>query len=169
MTSELDERKQALAQAFDASFAAPILETHQTTADYLVLRLGSQWFAAPVAELSGVHRRRKIESLPEAAGHCLGVAGLRGRPAVVYDLSALVGHPSAERSTWLLQTRLDPEIALAVPEADRYLRVPVDALVPAAAAKGPCVGALTDRGTTITVLSIDRVAQAIAGSGESAP
>jgi chemotaxis signal transduction protein len=166
MTSELDERKQALARAFDASFSAPILETQKATADYLVLRLGAQWYAAPVAELAGVHKRRKIESLPEASGHCLGVAGLRGRAAVVYDLGALVGSPSAERSSWLLQTRLDPEIALAVPEADRYLRMPVDSLVQAATASGPCIGALSDRESTITVLSIDRVARAIASQGE---
>jgi chemotaxis signal transduction protein len=165
MIDDLELHHRALAEAFDSSFAAPVVADRPASADFLVLRLGGKWFAVPVAELSAVQKRRTISALPDAPRHCLGVAGVRGRPAAVYDLAAVLGVPPApERMHWLLLSRRDPELAFAAPEAERYVRAPADAVVPAALPEGPYVAALVDAERSIPVLSVDQLVDAVAPS-----
>jgi chemotaxis signal transduction protein len=103
--------------------------------------------------------------LPDAPPHCLGLAGVRGRVAAIYDLGRVLGSPSPDRLSWFFQTKADPQLALLAPKADRYLRVPLDGIVPREGVDGPIVGAITDGGMAINVLSIGRIVDGIRAHG----
>jgi len=119
--------------------------------------------SVPVEELAGVQNRKHIQYLPDAPAHCLGLAGVRGRVAAIYDLGAVLGSPSPDRLSWFFQTKADPQVALLVPKPDRYLRVPLDGIVPHAGVDGASVGAVTDAGVVINVLSVGRIVDGIHG------
>ena len=131
-----------------------------------MLRLGQHWYALPVDELAGVQNKKAIQFLPDAPPFCLGLSGVRGRVAAIYDLGALIGAPSSDRLSWLLQAKADPEVALLVPKPERYLRAELDRIVcEASASEGVTVGALIDDGIAINVLSVARVVSAIRARG----
>ena len=161
MNDELGEHRARLAQAFDLGFTLPFSSERPELRDFLLLRFGTHRYAAPVQELAGVQNKRNIQYLPDAPRHCLGLAGVRSRVAAIYDLGGLLGSPASERLIWFLQTRLDPDIALLAPKPYRYLRVPVDRIVPCTESDGATVGALEDEDAGINVLSVDRLSEAI--------
>jgi len=170
MTDEILEHRERLARAFDGEFALPIATEHVEFVDFLVVRLGVDWYAVRVDELGGVQARKAIQPLPDAPRHCVGLAAVRGLVAAVYDLGALLGSPSPDRLSWFFQAKADAEVALLVPKADRYLRVPEDRIIPrsdvAASDEDQAatsVGAITDAGVVINVLSVGRIVAAIHG------
>ena len=161
MIDELDRPRSQLASAFDHGFSLPFMSPRQEQRDFLVLRLGTHWYALPVDELAGVQNKKTIQFLPAAPPHCIGLAGVRGRLVAIYDLSALLGSAPSDRLCWLVQPKADPEIALLVPKAERYLRVPTASIVEHAEADGAALGALSDDGVAMNVLSVNRVVQGI--------
>lgn len=164
----IDERIAALREAFDATFAAPVETTRARTIDLLAIRFGAHGFAVPVAELSGVQTRRAVVALPAAPPLCLGLVGVRGRLVAAYDLAAMLRAPRPEKTPWLLVSRLDPELAFASAEAERYVRVDASAIVPRdVAPTDPCVGALSYEGVGLTVLSVDRLVAKVAAAAET--
>lgn len=170
MTDEILEHRERLARAFDGGFALPIATEHQECIDFLVVRLGVDWYAVRVDELTGVQAKKAIQPLPGAPRHCVGLAAVRGLVAAVYDLGALLGSPSPDRLSWFFQAEADPEVALLVPKAERYLRVPEDRILPQSGLDGAreeadaaSVGAISDAGVVINVLSVGRIVAGIHG------
>jgi len=170
MTDEILEHRERLARAFDAGFALPIAPEHQESIDFLVVRLGVDWYAVRVDELMGVQAKKAIQPLPDAPRHCVGLAAVRGLVAAVYDLGALLGSPSPDRLSWFLQAQADPEVAFLVPKVDRYLRVAEDRIIPRSDldvslgdAHAASVGAITDAGVVINVVSVVRIVAGIHG------
>lgn len=161
MIDEIAEHRERLARAFDSGFALPIVTEHRELTDFLVVRLGAHSYAVRVDELSGVQAKKTVQPLPDAPPHCLGLAGVRGRVAVIYDLGALLGSPSPDRLSWFFQTKADPEVALLVPKPDRYLRLPRDGIVPRDEVDGAVVGAVTDAGIALNVLCLGRIVDGI--------
>jgi chemotaxis signal transduction protein len=161
VSDELCEQRARLAQAFDLGFTRPFSSERPELLDLLVLRFGTHWYGVPVDELAGVQTRKNIQYLPDAPAHCLGLSGVRGQVAAVYDLGGLLGSLASDRLSWFLQTRLDPDVALLAPKPERYLRVAVDRIVPCAESGGATVGALTDEAAAINVLSVDRLIEVI--------
>jgi chemotaxis signal transduction protein len=160
---EILEQRERLARAFDREFSLPISREHRELCDFLVVRLGVDWYAVRVDELSGVEAKKVIQPLPDAPPHCLGLAGVRGRALAIYDLGAVLGSPSPDRLSWFFQTKADPQVALLAPKADRYLRVPLDSIVPQRDVAGAIVGVVSDGGIAINVLSVGRVVDGIHG------
>jgi chemotaxis signal transduction protein len=164
MIDEIEEHRKRLAHSFDHAFSEPFSGDHRQVRDFLVLRLGQHWYALPVDELAGVQNKKAIGFLPDAPPFCVGLSGVRGRVAAIYDLGALIGSASSDRLSWLLQAKADPEIALLVPKPERYLRTELDRIAPEAG-DGPTIGALTDDGVSINVLSVARVVAVIRARG----
>jgi chemotaxis signal transduction protein len=161
---EIEEHRKRLAHSFDQAFSQPFADEHRGVRDFLVLRLGQHWYALPVDELAGVQNKKAIQFLPDAPAFCVGLSGVRGRVAAIYDLGALIGSASSDRLSWLLQAKADPEVALLVPKPERYLRAELDRIAPDAG-DGATIGALSDDGVTINVLSVARVVAAIRARG----
>jgi len=164
MREDILEQCERLARAFDREFALPFASEHRELRDLIVTRLGTHWYALPVDELAGVHQKTTIRFLPDAPPQCRGLAGLRGRIAAVYDLGAVLGSPSPEISSWIVQTKADPDVALLVPRADRYLRVPRDNIAKGEP-DGLVAGAFADAGHAINVLSVERIVRAVQRAG----
>ena len=170
MTDEILEHRERLARAFDGEFALPIATEHIEFIDFLVVRLGVDWYAVRVDELAGVQTKKAIQRLPDAPRYCVGLAAVRGLVAAVYDLGALLGSPSPDLLSWFFQTQADPEVALLVPKADRYLRVSEDRIISRTDLDGSredsdaaSVGVITDAGVVINVLSVARIVLGIHG------
>ena len=160
---EIAEHRERLARAFDAGFALPVTTRHRELSDFLVVRLATHWYAVRVDELSGVQAKKLVQPLPDAPPQCVGLAGVRGRVAAIYDLGSLLGSPGAEASSWFLQTKADPDVVLLAPKPDRYLRLPQDSIVPSEESEGAIIGAFTDAGAAINVLSVARIVAGIHG------
>ena len=152
----------ALRQEFDRSFAqAPRLE-REPLEGLLAIRLGGDPYALRVSEIGGIHTDRRIMPLPSPAPELLGVAGLRGQIAPVYDLAALLGYARASAPRWLILLRSAPQqpcMALAFDTFERHFSVSVRHIVSGSGARAASTGAaqahLTD------VVSTDEVVRPI--------
>lgn len=127
----------ALRREFDGSFAqAPRLE-REPLEGLLAIRLGGDPYAIRVSEIGGIHADRRIMPLPTPVPELLGVAGLRGQIAPVYDLAALLGYARASSPRWLILLRGTPTrlgVALAFDTFERHFSVSVRHIVPASVA-----------------------------------
>lgn len=116
----------ALRREFDGSFAqAPRLE-REPLEGLLAIRLGGDPYAIRVSEINGIHADRRIMPLPTPVPELLGVAGLRGQIAPVYDLAALLGYARASSPRWLILLRGSPQrtyVALAFDTFERHYSV----------------------------------------------
>lgn len=128
----------ALRREFDESFAqAPRLE-REPLEGLLAVRLGGDPYAIRVSEIGGIHADRRIMPLPTPVPELLGVAGLRGQIAPVYDLAALLGYARASSPRWLILLRGASQqscVALAFDTFERHFSVPLRHIVCASGAR----------------------------------
>jgi len=122
-----------LRRSFDESFALPLDSRSTSLEDLLVVRVGGDRFALRVAELAGLHRRRRIVRLPGSRADLLGLAGIRGRLVPVFSLAVLLGY-AADRddNSWLILCNRDQELALSFGEFTGHVRVEPSQICPAA-------------------------------------
>ncbi|MES1182666.1 MAG: chemotaxis protein CheW [Myxococcales bacterium] len=134
LASKLEE----LRAAFDRTFAAA--EQDQAAAqhvDVLAIRVADQGYALRLAEVLAVHAERKLVPVPSPAPELLGLVGLRGLVAPVYDLRQLLGHAAGPTPRWLVLARGPSAIGFAFDALDQHLRVPlVDVVMPQASEAG---------------------------------
>ncbi len=110
-----------LKREFDGAFAA-LPSSIAATEDFLAIRVAGDRYAVALAEVAGLHADRKVVPLPSRAPDLLGVAGLRGVLAPVYDLRLLLGYAGGSTPRWLLLTRAD-SVGLAFDQFEAHLRV----------------------------------------------
>jgi chemotaxis signal transduction protein len=91
-----------LRRLFDASFAAPISSQSERYDTLLAIRVGAQRYGLRLAEIGGLHVDLKIVAVPSPAQQLLGVVGIRGTMAPIYDLAALLGYPPASAPRWIV-------------------------------------------------------------------
>lgn len=134
LASKLEE----LRAAFDRTFAAA--EQDQAAAqhvDVLAIRVAEQGYALRLAEVLAVHAERKLVPVPSPAPELLGLVGLRGLVAPVYDLRQLLGHAAGPTPRWLALARGMSAIGFAFDALDQHLRVPLgDVVMPQAIEAG---------------------------------
>jgi purine-binding chemotaxis protein CheW len=129
----------ALRRAFDRTFAEARRADVEQLEDLLAVRVAGKPYALRRRELAGLARASSIAALPSAVLGLLGVASFRGTLVAAYDLGALLGGAPAEAPRWLVLAAGSPPVALGLEALEGYLRVPLDAVVPAA---GTAAGAL---------------------------
>lgn len=124
-------RAEELRRAFDRGFTEPPRADAQTFENLLAFRAGTEVFAMRVVEVAGLFADKAITPLPSPVAELLGVAGFRGDVVPVYDLRALLGHPSREKPRWMvLALAADKSsIALAFDRLEGHFRVPQEAIV----------------------------------------
>jgi purine-binding chemotaxis protein CheW len=113
----------ALRIGFDESFAAAAAPQSERLEDMLAIRVGSDPYALRLSEIAGLHCDLKIVEVPSAAAQLLGIAGLRGMMAPVYDLGALLGYPPAANPRWMVIARGAQPVGLAFETFEAHLRV----------------------------------------------
>ena len=139
----LAQRLAELRNAFDATFAAPLLEREEGRQIAITIRAGDTPFAVRLSDIAGVEACRRVVLLPDGMPGLLGLAGIRGQLVAVYDLAALlVGGGAASRAgrdpaRWMLLCAASREIGLAIDRIEGYVRfASTDVSAPSSAAMG---------------------------------
>ena len=118
----------ALRRLFDESFAAAATAKSTRLEGLLAIRLGSDPYALRLSEIAGLHAGVKIVAVPSAHAQLLGIVGLRGIMAPIYDLGALLGYPSAANPRWMVLARMSQPVGFAFETFESHLQVPETSL-----------------------------------------
>ena len=118
-----------LRRDFDRAFAEPMRPPSPQTLDLLRIRLGTDPWAVPLADIAGLHSGKRITPVPGRTPGLLGLAGFRGSLSAVYDLSTLIGLPPLRAPRWLLVAEERP-VAFAFGGLDGHLRIEAGAILP---------------------------------------
>ena len=117
-----------LRRAFDESFAAPLSSQSERHEDFLAIRVGPDRYGIRLAEIGGLHADLRIVPVPSPAAQLLGVVGIRGTMAPIYDLGAFLGYPPASGPRWSVLLRGPQSVGFAFDGFDAHLKVPAAAL-----------------------------------------
>jgi chemotaxis signal transduction protein len=112
-----------LRRHFDESFAAPAASMTQPLEDFLAIRIGSDPFAFRLSEIAGLHVGVKIVPVPSPAVQLLGIVGIRGMMAPIYDLAALLRYPPSVNSRWFVIARAPQPVGFAFEAFESHLQV----------------------------------------------
>jgi chemotaxis signal transduction protein len=113
----------ALRRDFDESFAAPAASLTQPLEGFLAIRVGSDPFAFRLSEIAGLHVGVKIVSVPSPAVQLLGIVGIRGLMAPIYDLALLLRYPPSVNPRWLVIARAPQPVGFAFEAFESHLQV----------------------------------------------
>ena len=113
----------ALRRLFDESFAAPAASMTQRLEGLLAIRVGSDPYALRLSEIAGLHVGVKIVPVPSPAAQLLGIVGIRGMMAPIYDLAALLRSPPAANSRWFIIARGPKPVGFAFETFESHLQV----------------------------------------------
>src|ERR1700723_1814025 len=111
-----------LRRAFDASFAAPVASQSERQ-DFLGIRVSAERYGLRLAEIGGLHLDLRIVSVPSPAAQLLGIVGMRGTMAPIYDLAALLGLSPASGPRWIVLTKGPRTVGFAFDAFDAHLKV----------------------------------------------
>jgi chemotaxis signal transduction protein len=113
-----------LRSSFDAGFARPHPPEPPPQVDLLQIRVAGHGYALRLSQVLALQADRKLVAVPSARFELLGLIGVRGVVAPVYDLSRLLGYAAAPTARWLAQVRAPAPFALAFEVFAQHLRVP---------------------------------------------
>jgi chemotaxis signal transduction protein len=113
----------ALRRLFDESFAARAASISERLEGLLAIRVGSDPYALRLSEIAGLHVGVKIVPVPSPAAQLLGIVGIRGTMAPIYDLAALLRYPPAANPRWLIFARGPQPVGLAFGTFESHLQV----------------------------------------------
>jgi chemotaxis signal transduction protein len=118
----------ALRRLFDDGFAAAATAKSARLEGLLAIRLGSDPYALRLSEIAGLHAGVKIVAVPSANAQLLGIVGLRGIMAPIYDLAALLGYAPAPNPRWMVLARMSQPVGFAFEIFESHLQVPETSL-----------------------------------------
>jgi purine-binding chemotaxis protein CheW len=113
----------ALRRLFDAGFAAPAASEAESLEDLLAIRVGSDPYALRLSEIAGLHVGVKIVPVPSPAAQLLGIVGIRGMMAPIYDLAGLLHYPPAGTSPWFVLARAPQLVGFAFETFESHVQV----------------------------------------------
>jgi chemotaxis signal transduction protein len=156
-----------LRQAFDASFAAPVSSQSERHEDFLAIRVGAGRYALRLAEFGGLYVDLRIVSVPSPAAQLLGVVGIRGAMAPIYDLAALLGYPPASGPRWIVLAKSPETVGFAFDAFDSHLKVPAASLAEGDSHKGGggqhLRGAVQAGGTLLPIIHLASILLTLKG------
>jgi purine-binding chemotaxis protein CheW len=113
----------ALRCLFDSSFAAAASSMTEPLEDLLAIRVGADPYALRLSEIAGLYVDVKIVPVPSPVAQLLGIVGLRGKMAPVYDLAALLHYPPAASPRWMILAGASQPVGLAFETFEAHLQV----------------------------------------------
>lgn len=130
--------------------------------ELLCLALDGSPYAIPVERVREIVRMRAITPMPRVPAAVLGVIALRGEVIQVLDLRRRLGLPPVEagrRTRIVVLHGEDGRVTgLLVDAVNEVLRLPEDAIRPAAPGESEAVAALCERdGQFVSLLDLERV------------
>jgi hypothetical protein len=113
-----------LRAAFDQSFADAPPESPPPLVELVAIRVGESPCALPLADVASIHAFPRVEPLPGAPPGLQGVAGFRDVVVAVWDLGALLGHPTTEPPRWIARLKQAPGVGVSFAALEGHLRIP---------------------------------------------
>jgi purine-binding chemotaxis protein CheW len=123
------ERAADLREAFDRAFAAPEAAAGAAQLELLLIRVRGQDYALRLSQVLSLHADRRLVPVPSPRPELLGLLGVRGQVAPVYDLGLLLGYEASPHLRWVVLVRAATPLGLAFEQFDAQLRVPHSALL----------------------------------------
>jgi chemotaxis signal transduction protein len=114
----------ALRRVFDESFAAAESSITGRLENLLAIRVAAGPYALRLPEITGLHADRKIIPVPSPEPHLLGIVGLRGMMAPVYDLAALLRYPPVTSPRWMVLAGGSQAVGFAFEIFEAHVQVP---------------------------------------------
>jgi chemotaxis signal transduction protein len=119
----------ALRNTFDAGFAAATVSRTEQLEGLLAIRVGSDPYALRISQIAGLHADLRIVAIPSPVAEVLGIVGLRGTMAPVYDLAALLRYPPATSPRWMVLAVGSQPVGLAFEGFEAHVQVDQASLV----------------------------------------
>ena len=116
---------ETLRRRFDESFAAPPGSNPQSVEDLLAIRIGADPYVLRLSQIAGLSAGLKIAPVPSPIASLLGIVGVRGLMAPIYDLGALLGYARAAEPRWTVFVRAPQTVGFAFETFESHLQVPV--------------------------------------------
>ena len=157
-----------LRRVFDEGFAAPVSSQSERHEDLLAIQVGAGRYGLRLAEIAGLHVDLRIVAVPSPAAQLLGVVGIRGTMAPIYDLAALLGLPPVSGPRWIVLARAPQVVGFAFDAFDSHLKVSAASLVEADSHQvggGQYVrGAVQVAGTLLPIIHLASILPTLKGS-----
>ncbi len=112
-----------LRATFDAAFAKAHAAEPPPELDLLEIRVAEHGYALRLSQVLALHADRKLAPVPGPRPELLGLVGMRGVVAPVYDLRLLLGYPATTPPRFVAQVRAPAPFAVAFELFERHLRV----------------------------------------------
>ncbi len=114
----------ALRHSFDEAFAIPPQLREEGLEQLLLIRVAGEALALKTLQVTGLARIGRILPIPSRIPELLGITGIRGTLAPVFDLAALLGfHSGGTQPRWLALTRGETQIALVFDQIEGQIAV----------------------------------------------
>jgi chemotaxis signal transduction protein len=114
----------ALRRLFDEGFAAPAASMTERVTHLLAVRVGSDPYALQLSQISSLHVDLKIVPIPSSTTQLLGIVGIRGELAPVYDLAAFLRYAPATNPRWIVFVRAPTLVGFAFEAFESHMQVP---------------------------------------------
>jgi chemotaxis signal transduction protein len=116
---------QTLRRRFDESFAAPSGSNPESAEDLLAIRVGADPYVLRLSQITGLSAGLKIAPVPSPIASLLGIVGVRGVMAPIYDLGALLGYPRTAHPHWTVFVRAPQTVGFAFETFESHLQISV--------------------------------------------
>ena len=118
----------ALRSLFDESFTVAAVSKQDRLEGLLAIRVGADPYVLCLSEIAGLYADRRVVGVPSPVPQLLGIVGLRGMLAPVYDLAALLHYPPAASPRWVVLAGGPQPVGFAFESFEAHVQV-VDALL----------------------------------------
>jgi len=119
----------ALRSLFDESFTAAVVSQSELIEDLLAIRVGADPYMLCLSEIAGLYADRRIVAVPSPVAQLLGIVGLRGMFAPVYDLAALLRYAPAASPRWMVLAAGPHPVGFAFESFEAHVQVARASLV----------------------------------------
>ena len=119
----------ALRSLFDESFTVAPVSKPERLEGLLAIRVGADPYVVCLSQIAGLYADRRVVAVPSPVAQLLGIVGLRGMMAPVYDLAALLHYPPAASPRWMVLAGGPQPVGFAFESFEAHVQVARASLV----------------------------------------
>ena len=143
---------EALRRRFDESFASAHESSPEAVEDLLAIRLGADPHVLRLSQITGLSAGLEIVPVPSPFASLLGIVGIRGMMAPIYDLGVLLGYPPAADPRWTVFVRAPQTVGFAFETFESHLQVMVSSVSGATVRAAGALRPMIDMPSVVTML-----------------